>query len=56
LTCDSKAVPVQLLKEFRAALEKVDQKINCVLFVANVGRFTKQDVKFFELMQQKIQM
>jgi hypothetical protein len=52
--CDSKADPEQLLKEFRTALETVQYKINCVLFVTNVGRFTQQDVKFFELMQQKV--
>ena len=43
-----------VLENLRAALKEVDNKIDCVLFTVNQGRFTNQIVEFLEIIQEKV--
>ena len=46
--------PKFVLDNLRAGLDKLNNKINCVLFVDKKDRFTEQKMKFFELIQNEV--
>ena len=46
--------PKFVLDNLRAGLARLDNQINCILFVDKKDRFTEQKVKFFELIQNEV--
>ena len=51
---DPQFEPDFILQNLRCALNKVENKIDCVLFVIKVGRVTREFVNFFNVIQREI--
>ena len=51
---DPQFEPTVAFNELRAALKRVNNQVDCVLFVAKKSRFTKELTEFFEIMQEKV--
>jgi hypothetical protein len=43
-----------ILQELKNALNTVDNKVDCVVFVVRKSRITKETVEFFDLVQEKV--
>lgn len=44
----------KIFNEFKEALNQVNNKIDCVLFVVSSDRFNNETVKFFDFFQEKV--
>jgi hypothetical protein len=52
--CDPQIDESAILNSLKRSLERVNNQVNCVLFVVKQGRFTNEVVNFFRFIQEKV--